>query len=785
MTYKGHASARGNDGPFSSIEERFNRTPDLSASERASLALLHQTFETGSKVWPPGASKQIERLTTPLRVTLDWLCTPQSTQFAIIHVLLREMHRRGRAIWGWSSDEWVETLCADFRSFRARHGPGGTCRQHVLALAYLLCGFDRLAEIGRFLRYHLAIKVFGRTAVDQATDRVLAEMTSIGYTSHQHYGVPQALQSAFLIQRSARLDAITPETLRKVASSPQLLIRRATTTLSHALMRMGIIECAIDCQPAPARKPPLSYRASDGVRPEWLDYCQRWRATSTSAPGTREHVYYRILKCGRWLADKHPELAGPADISRAVALEYVTAVDRMTIGEWADPNANYVQPLGNPLKPRAKASHLSAMRHFIRDLQEWEWIPRRFDPARTLALPRSVRMLIGPAPRVVADDQWAKLVWAGMNLSADDVQAIAPGSSKAPAAYYPIEMVRALAYLWLFSALRSDEIHRLPVGCIRWQRNDSAQAAPICLLDVPVNKTATAFTKPVDAVLGEAVEAWQRLRRPHPKMLDSKTGAMVDFLFVHRGRRIASDYLNRSLIPILCAKAGVPLADARGRITSHRARATIASQLCNAKEPLTLLELQAWLGHASPASTQHYAAITPTKLLSAVQRAGYFQRNLRTVEVLVDQDAVRNGTAASGEPWRFYDLGHGFCTYDFFDQCPHRMACAKCAFYVPRESTRAQAVEAKVNLVRMLQEIPLLDEERAAVEDGVAAMTKLANGLRDVATPDGRTPAEIAVSLRGDASSLSETKRGCYPQSKRGGRRRDSYGRATVAPQSG
>src|SRR5258708_2849006 len=159
-------------------------------------------------------------------------------------------------------------------------------------------------------------------------------------------------------------------------------------------------------------------------------------------------------------------------------------------------------------------------------------------------------------------------------------------------------------------------------------------------------------------------------------MLDSKTGAMVDYLFVHRGRRIAGDYLNRSLIPILCTKACLPPAYALGRV-------------------------------------------------------------------------------------------------------PHRMACAKCAFYVPKESTRAQAVEAKVSLVRMLQEIPLLDEERAAVEDGVAAMTKLTNGLRDVATPDGRPPAEIAVSLRGDASPLSETKRGCYPQSKRGGRRRDSYGRAT------
>src|SRR5260370_23268783 len=166
-----------------------------------------------------------------------------------------------------------------------------------------------------------------------------------------------------------------------------------------------------------------------------------------------------------------------------------------------------------------------------------------------------------------------------MNLSADDVQAIALGSSKAPSAYYPIEMVRALAHLWLFAALRSDEIHRLPVGCIRWQRDDGAQvgAAPICLLDVPVNKTATAFTKPVDAILGEAVEAWQRVRRPHPKMLDEKTGALGDFLFVHRGRRIARDYPNRSLIPMLCAKAGVPLSGACGLITSHPASATSAS----------------------------------------------------------------------------------------------------------------------------------------------------------------------------------------------------------------
>ncbi len=49
-------------------------------------------------------------------------------------------------------------------------------------------------------------------------------------------------------------------------------------------------------------------------------------------------------------------------------------------------------------------------------------------------------------------------------------------------------------------------------------------------------------------------------------------------------------YLNKRLIPVLCKKVGVPFADVRGNITSHRARSTIASQLYNAREPMTLFE---------------------------------------------------------------------------------------------------------------------------------------------------------------------------------------------------
>jgi hypothetical protein len=49
------------------------------------------------------------------------------------------------------------------------------------------------------------------------------------------------------------------------------------------------------------------------------------------------------------------------------------------------------------------------------------------------------------------------------------------------------------------------------------------------------------------------------------------------------------------------------------------------------------------------------------------------------------------------------------------------MACAKCDFYMPKQSSAALLLEGKANLLRLLQEIPLGEAEEAAVEDGVAA----------------------------------------------------------------
>ena len=267
-------------------------------------------------------------------------------------------------------------------------------------------------------------------------------------------------------------------------------------------------------------------------------------------------------------------------------------------------------------------------------------------------------------------------------------------------------MRRALATTWLFAGLRNNEILRLRVSCIRSQRD--AVTAPgtghilpadrVCLLDVPVNKTATAFTKPVDHIVGEAIAAWEKVRPQSAKRADWKTGEFVDFLFMVRLSGVGKSYLNNTLIPALCAKAGVPLADVRGNITTHRARSTIALQLFNAKEPMTLFELQQWLGHASPSATQHYAKITPLKIAKSYADAGYFARNLRAIEVLIDQDAVRSGIAPT-DTWKFYDLGHGYCTYDFFEPvsashglCQVRLLHAEAVFRRPLTRWNAEGV---------------------------------------------------------------------------------------------
>ncbi|MFD7065587.1 hypothetical protein ACFV9J_40480, partial [Streptomyces sp. NPDC059906] len=275
-----------------------------------------------------------------------------------------------------------------------------------------------------------------------------------------------------------------------------------------------------------------------------------WYDTSTLTPRTRRSLRATLFKAGRWLQAKHPQGADPATWTRQTCATWIAAVDRMKVGDYLQRTAGVQDRLGKPLEAPSKAGHLAAVRTFFRDIQKWEWIPRRFDPQRALGTPRSIASLLGPDPRVIADEVWAKLPWAGPNLTEDDLPQTQAGD------FYPFELVHALTLAWLFSGQRSDEIARLRVGCIRWQHDSTTITGnsdqvlardAVCLLDVPTHKTGTSFSKPVDPILGQALDTWQAVRPQQPKCTDRRRGEHVDQLFAFRARRVSSGYINNTV----------------------------------------------------------------------------------------------------------------------------------------------------------------------------------------------------------------------------------------------
>jgi hypothetical protein len=703
--------------------------------------------DLAAPLWP-----QIGRLLRPLDDAGAALESPVTTHRrramldASAMVLLRCVQAR-RSYWAWAEEEWISLLGRDQRSFRmaAPSWADDAARPCLAAHAFLLGGFSAFGRLGRLGRLALARQIFGRDRVDGEIGRVRSVLADWGYQLGRDGDklLPKVACQVFLLNRSPHIDELDTGLFDRIRSE-QLLPDLQLHTL-HALQR-AVAHLGF-CDPPAPRSGPRPARACGGPA-EWAQWVDRWHATSTLTPGARGSNRANLLKTGRWLEAEHPEAADPARWTRQTCAAWVAALERMRVGDYAQRTAGLGDRIGKPLQASAKAAQLYAVRTFFRDCQEWEWLPRRFDPQRALATPRSIAALLGPNPRVIADEVWAKLLWAGLNLETADLPECRSGS------FYPFEMVRAITLTWLFSGQRSDEITRLRVGCIRWQHDsapitaDSPQVLArdaVCLLDVPAHKTGTPFTKPVDPILGQAIEAWQSARPAQPSITDRRTGERADPLFAFRNRLVSTPYINNTIIPMLCRKAGVPAADVRGSITSHRARSTIASQLYNAKEPMTLFELQAWLGHRSPRSTQFYAKISAQTLTRAYTDAGYFSRNVRAIEVLIDRDTITSGAVASGQPWQHYDLGHGYCAYTFFEQCPHRMACARCDFYTPKDSAAAQLIEAKANLQKMTTAIPLTDDERAAVDDDQAAIDRLLAKLADTPTPAGPTPRQLAA----------------------------------------
>jgi integrase len=717
----------------------YDRRPELDPAEKKALSKL---LKPGGSFSMPRKLKTLARLSEPLKDVFKVTGLGLSSQVRTVNAVFPAMAKRRTSFWAWTSDEWVAiSNKTDFRI-------------GLLATAYFLADFRDFQQIGFFKKTVLARHIFGRQAVDQSIRTAVQEAVRVGHgKARTDHSWKTTLAELFLLNGSPHLDDLTTELISNYYANAKTESRRLDCwSLSYVLASLGHINEPIKNRKE-RRTPKEQSPALNGVPQKWGRFAIRWNDTSTLALSTRTTMYYCLLSVGRWLAVNLPRVTSPAQWDRALAAKAVAAIHQMKYGDYSfGVKMTAPEKVGSPLGVAAKAHYLNSLRTFFRDLQEWEWIPRRFDPRRSFAVPREILGRLRKEPRVIQDDIWFKLLHAGLNLRAEDFNNGPVSRRDGP--FYPIEMMRALTVTWLFAGLRRNELTRLQAGCIKWQNSDTIVTGTervippntICFLVVPVSKTSGSFTKPVDPVVGQAIARWESERPRQPLKVDWKTGERVEYLFSYRGHQIGYGYINTSIIPVLCKKAGTPTSDTKGNITSHRARSTVATMLFTAENPMSLFELQEWLGHNSPNATRAYAQITLTKMVSSYAKAGIFNRALRTIDVLFDQDAVRAGAAAAGQPWIFYDLGHGFCTYDYFSQCPHRMACAKCDFYVPKGSSEAQILESKSNLIRLKQEISLTDDELSAVDEGVELMNKLIEKLANVPTPAGPTPHQMLKS---------------------------------------
>ena len=71
------------------------------------------------------------------------------------------------------------------------------------------------------------------------------------------------------------------------------------------------------------------------------------------------------------------------------------------------------------------------------------------------------------------------------------------------------------------------------------------------------------------------------------------------------------------------------------------------------------------------------------------------------------------------------------------------MACARCPYYCPKDTTYDQLLEGKANLVRMLEFVTLTNDEQQLVTDGIELQQALIEKLADVPKRAGPPPREV------------------------------------------
>jgi hypothetical protein len=393
----------------------------------------------------------LERFVGPMRELYDKL--PENNDSRKnwelgISLMISAMGRLRKSFWEWDDQDWAKAL-SQSRSQKKRKGEG-TGRLVLLMAAMIAPGrfssftYDIMKK--RRLRY-VAKAIFGDAYMKLETE-IVERIFSLGYTQNETHFTSWRHAIAHLVLSVGSCDIRAEDQpafdrLCAPASNTQRIRYYAVIRALHAIGRFShALPASFNVKVTKPRAPKSS----------WEPFITFWLENQTrSEQRPAKHTASQLRTIGRWFernADKTKKLiATPVDLDAAALKAYARAVHVAVIGTFGVYTKNKGS-VGDALRASSKISLLKGLRVLIEDLVDFEKLPesallllRHLLPAKTLQ--NQVRR----DPRVLPDPVFAKLLDAAASLTPQDM----------PQTFYPGELSLAVAFTWLFAALRSDE----------------------------------------------------------------------------------------------------------------------------------------------------------------------------------------------------------------------------------------------------------------------------------------------------------------------------------------
>jgi len=256
--------------------DQYDRSPSLTAVEQDMLARYTEEYRFYRYGRTMDFGPTLDRLVRPLNDVFDYTGIKTQLRRYVLLFFLREMTERNSSFWGWTTEEWIEAI-----------GARRTSRQHVVAVAYLLCDFPDLHRIkSDHIVYNcLARKVFGREYVQVITDRVQGLLSEWGYNNNgTRKMIMRTIFELLLLVRSPHLEDLTLDHLRQViARRPPRTGTYCIVALSRVLSSIGTIPEALEIKRTFVDRTTLPSLTSN-VPAEWARLCRIWLDRSSVEP---------------------------------------------------------------------------------------------------------------------------------------------------------------------------------------------------------------------------------------------------------------------------------------------------------------------------------------------------------------------------------------------------------------------------------------------------------------------------------------------------------------------